>query len=107
MKKSKGFTLIEVLIAAFLISMFAASFTVLSNAGIKQAGSSRELTRTVLLCKSVMEEMRSRKYDDLFLYNNTMFDNGAGSITVTAAGNDLISITVRDKVELNTMRSRI
>ena len=106
-KRSKGFTLIEVLIVAFLISMFAASFAVLYNAGIKQARSSRELTRSVLLCKSVIEEMRSRKYDDLFLYNNAAFDNGAGLITVAPAGNDLVSITVRDKIELSTMRSRI
>lgn len=106
-KNPKGFTLIEVLVAAALIAMFAAAFTTLANACIMQARSSREFTRSVLLCKSVMEEMRSRNYSNLFLYNNTTFDNGAGVITVVPAGNDLVSITVKDKIELSTMRSRI
>lgn len=104
---SKGFTLIEVLIAAFLIAMFTASYSTLANAGIKQARSSRELTSSVLLCKNVMEELRCRKYDDLFSYNNIVIDNGAGLITVVPAGNNLVSITVRDTIELNTMRSRM
>ncbi len=104
---SKGFTLIEALIAAVLIAMFAASFTTLADAGIKQAKSSIELTKSVILCKNIMEEMRSRNYADLFQYNNAVFDNGSGSITVAPAGNDLVSITVKDKIELNTIRSKI
>jgi len=103
---SKGFTLIEVLIASFLICIFAASFTFLVNSGIKQINTSRQLTRSVFIAKSMMEEIRSKPFRSLFPYDNTRFDNGAGVITVSPAGNNLISIKVSRKVELNTLRSR-
>ena len=106
MKKSKAFTLIEVLVASILICVFAASFTFLVNSGIKQVNNSRQLTRSIFIAKSTTEELRSKSFNDLFSYNNSRFDNGAGVITVSPVGNDLISITVRHKVELKTLRSR-
>ncbi len=53
-----------------------------------------------------MEDLRSKDFGALLSYNNTAFDNGKGLIMVNSAGNDRISITVRDKIELNTLRSR-
>ena len=103
---SKGFTLIEVLVASILICVFAASFTFLVNSGIRQVNNSRQLTRSIFIAKSMMEEMRSKPFESLFSYNNSRFDNGAGAIIVSPAGNDLISIKVSHKVELNTLRSR-
>ena len=103
---SKGFTLIEVLIASVLICVFAGSFTFLVNSGIRQVNNSRQITRSVFIAKSMIEEMRSKPFDSLFLYNNSRFDNGSGIIIVSPAGNDLISIKVSRKVELNTLRSR-
>ena len=103
---SKGFTLIEVLVASILICVFAASFTFLVNSGIRQVNNSRQLTRSVFIAKSMMEEIRSKPFGSLFSYNNTRFDNGAGVITVSPAGNDLISIKVSHKIEMNTLRSR-
>lgn len=103
---SKGFTLIEVLVASLLICIFAASFTFLVNSGISQVKASDQLTRSVLFSKSMMEELRSKPFDSLFSYNNINFDNGQGQIIVTSAGSDLISITVKHKIELNTLRSR-
>jgi len=103
---NKGFTLVEVLIASFLMCIFAASFAFLLNAGIKQARTSKQLTGSVFVSKSMMEELRSKPFDSLFSYNNVTFDNGNGKITVAPAGNDLISVTVRHKIELNTLRSR-
>ena len=103
---SEGFTLIEVLVASILICVFTASFTFLVNSGIKQINNSRQLTRSIFIAKSMMEEMRSKPFESLFSYNNSRFDNGAGFITVFPAGNDLISIKISHKVELNTLRSR-
>lgn len=103
---SKGFTLIEVLIASLLLCIFAGSFAFLVTSGMKQVKASSQLTRSILLCKSVMEDLRSKPFGNLFSYNNVSFDNGAGSIRIAAVGPDLISITIKHKVEINSMRSR-
>jgi len=103
---NKGFTLVEVLIASFLMCIFAASFAFLLNAGIKQVKTSKQLTGSVFVSKSMMEELRSKPFDSLFSYNNVTFDNGQGRIIIASVGNDLVSITVRHKIELNTLRSR-
>jgi prepilin-type N-terminal cleavage/methylation domain-containing protein len=103
---SKGFTLIEVLVASLLMCVFAASFTFLVNSGIRQVNNSRQLTRSIFISKSIMEEMRSKPFDIIFSYNNSRFDSGAGSITVSPAGNGLISIKISHKIELDTLRSR-
>jgi prepilin-type N-terminal cleavage/methylation domain-containing protein len=108
---SKGFALIEVLIASLLICLFAAAFTFMVTAGIKQVAASKNLTRSIFISKSIMEELRSKPFDSLYSYNNVSFDNGEGLIIVTPKGG-LISITVRNRavpagrqVELNTLRS--
>jgi prepilin-type N-terminal cleavage/methylation domain-containing protein len=106
MTRSNGFTLIEVLVAAVMICVFAASFTLLSSAGIKQAARSRQLTKAVFAAKSAMEGLESRPFDELYSCNGASFDNGKGLITVTPAGKDLVSITVKNDAELNTLRSR-
>ncbi len=103
---NKGFALIEVLIASLLICLFAASFTFLVTAGIRQAAESKKLTRSVFAAKSMMEELRSKPFDGLFSYNNASFDSGQGRIIVVPAGNDRISITVRHKIDLATLRSK-
>lgn len=110
---NKGFALIEVLIASLLICVFAASFTYMVAAGIKQVVTTKQLTRSVFMSKSIMEELRSKPFDSLYSYNNVSFDNGEGRIIVAPLGSGLISITIRHKtlpdgrqVELNTLRSR-
>jgi prepilin-type N-terminal cleavage/methylation domain-containing protein len=103
---SKAFTLVEVLIASLIVSVFTASFAYLVAAGVKQMAASKQLTRSIFISKGVMEGMRSEDFGSLLSYNNTTFDNGAGLILVTLVGSDRVSITVRDKIELNTIRSR-
>lgn len=103
---SKGFALLEVLIASLLICLFAAAFTFMVTAGIRQVAASQKLTRSIFAAKSVMEELRSKPFDSLYSYNNVSFDNGEGLIIITPKGGGLISITVRHKIDLNTLRSR-
>lgn len=103
---NKGFALIEILIASILICLFAASFTFMVSAGIKQVATSKQLTRSIFISKSMTEELRSKPFDSLYSYNNVTFDNGEGLIVVAPKGSDLASITVRHKVELHTLRSR-
>lgn len=106
MKNTRGFALIEIMVASLLICLFAASFTFLVIAGIKQVKTSSELTRSAFVSKCMMEELISKPFDGLYSYNNSSFDNGKGRIIIAPAGNELISITVRHKVEFNTLRSR-
>jgi hypothetical protein len=67
---------------------------------------SRELTSSIFIAKSIIEEIRNIPYPDIFIYNNKTFDSGSGKIKVMAIGNDLASVTVKHNVELNTLRSR-
>ena len=106
LSRSKAFTLVEVLVASSIICIFAASFVFMAAVAVKQEAASRQLTRSLFACKSAMEDLRSRDFGALMSFNNMTFDSGKGIIMVTSAGNDRISIMVRDKVELNTIRSR-
>lgn len=103
---SKGFALIEVLIASLILSVFAASFVFLLNTGVKQVKRSTELTGSVFISKSIMEEIISKPFDDLFFYNGKSFNNGTGQIIVAPAGGNMVSITVKHKIDLITLRSR-
>ncbi len=74
--------------------------------GVKQIRASRSLTRSVINAKSMMEVIRGAPFTSLYSYNNVSFDKGKGSVVVSPMGNDAVSITVYDGVELVTMRSR-
>jgi len=104
--KSSGFTLIEILVASLILCIFAVSFVFLMQSCIKQEKAAKELTKSIFISKSIMEELRGKSFGSLFSYNNTTFDNGAGRISVDPVGSDLASITIRHRIELNTLRSR-
>lgn len=103
---SKGFALIETLIASLILSVFAASFAFLLNSGVKEVKRSAALSSSAFMSKSVLEEIISKPFDALYLYNGKSFDNGAGQITVAPAGNDIVSITVNHMISFTTLRSR-
>jgi prepilin-type N-terminal cleavage/methylation domain-containing protein len=105
-KFSKGFTLIEVLIASLLICLSAASITYLLQTGIRSVALSRRTTKEMMVTSSVMEELRSRPFGDLLSMNGYSFDNGKGKIAITSVGADLVSINLKDNIELDTLRSR-
>lgn len=103
---NKGFTLIEVLVASLILCLFITSFSLLVGTGIKQTSKATQMTRAMLLCKSVLEELRSKPYETLYLYDNETFDAGSGRITVTPQGPDLLRINIQHKVDISTLRSR-
>ena len=105
-KRSSGFTLIEVLISSLIISAFAFSFVYMLGSGIKSVVDSRQRTKQALTAASVMEELRSKPYSDIYSYNGSSFDNGRGTISVLPSGNDLAIIAVNNGIELVTLRSR-
>ena len=103
---NKGSTLIEVLISALVAAIFASTFTYLANSIIRSANGSQQITSSLFSAKSMMEEIRSVPYNGLSALNNKSFDNGRGVVHIGQKGSDMLSITVRNKVELNTLRSR-
>lgn len=101
-----GFTLIEVLVSCAIVAAvvlgLSGVFKGLAGASI----ASSQLTTSTISAMNVMEDLRSRSFAELPSFNNSTFDNGRGRIQVSPAGNDLLLITVTNKVELVTMRSR-
>lgn len=104
---NKAFTLIEVLVASLILSMFAAAFPLMVFSSIKAVNTSGELTVSIFSAKSMIEELRGKPFGSLPSYNNVSFDKGKGLIVVRSSGNDTVAVTVKHrKVELNTLRSR-
>ena len=103
---SKGFTIIESLVASLIICAIAASSVLLIGSGIRHSSYSRQAVKSLLLSKSMIEELRGLPYDMLYMFNNMKFDGDAGTIIIRPDGNDMTSITIRHKVELSTKRSK-
>ena len=104
--KMNGFTIVEVLIAALIMYLFASSFTRIMDSSVNAVRTSKQLTRSVIISRNVIEEMRSVPFSDIFVYNGKKFDAGKGSIRVRSSGNDMATITVMHGFEMNTIRSR-
>jgi Tfp pilus assembly protein PilV len=104
--RTKGFVLIEVVIASIVTCLLVASFSYLSKRTIDSIKRSDEVTRDTISAKNIMEELRSLPFDIIFAYNGSKFNNEQGIIKIEKLGNDLAVITVNNSVELVTMRAR-
>ena len=100
----KGFTLIEVLIAALILITISFSFTYFLNTGIKSLDNSRDFIKAINLAQTQMEEIRSLPFDQI---TSTKF------ITVRPISYDLLEVKLsmdwkigKQPIELYTMRSR-
>jgi type II secretory pathway pseudopilin PulG len=100
----KGFTLIEVLIAAVILITISFSFTYLLTSGIKSIDNSKDLLMAINLAQSQMEEVRALPFDNI---------TSIGSIVVRPISYDLLEIRLsldwkagKHPIELITMRSK-
>lgn len=104
---SKGFTLIEVLIAAVIMALLVYSLTFSLRNVMTEEKQKDELTSSIFAAKSKMEELKSTPYGMLPSYDNTTFDGSKGSIKVSPYGSDKFVIVVKDgSGQFMTIRSK-
>jgi hypothetical protein len=104
--RTRGFILLEVVIASIVTCLLVASFSYLSKRTIDSIKRSGEITRATISAKNIMEELRSLPFDIIFAYNGSTFDNEQGIIKIEKLGNDAAIIKISNSIELVTMRSK-
>ncbi len=104
---NRGFTLIEILIAALVLSILVYYLTFsFKNVSIAEK-QKEELSSSILAAKSKMEELKSMPYRSLPSYDNSTFDNGKGLVKISPLGDDRMVIVVKDgSGQLMTIRSK-
>jgi type II secretory pathway pseudopilin PulG len=107
MKRSKAFALIEMLISAIILCLLVYALT-FSFKNVTSAEKQKdELTSSILAVKSKMEEMKNMSYQALPSYDNSTFDGGKGTVSVSPYGSDKMVIVVKDGAgQLMTIRSK-
>jgi prepilin-type N-terminal cleavage/methylation domain-containing protein len=89
---NKGFTLVELLLAAALFVAAVAGFNYLLKAGSISVESASRLSRAVYTLQAKMEEIRSYPFSHLSSLNGMSFSNGKGRISVAPVLADLVRI---------------
>jgi hypothetical protein len=106
-RRSPAFTFTEVIVTVAILAGSTLAFTHLIDTGIQSVRRSGENTRSLFICKSVMEELKTIPMDQLYAYNNKKFDNGKGNIKIQFTDQNRAEITVKHKIELKTMRVKL
>lgn len=131
MKKSmsdqKGFTLLEVLISAFLLTVAIVGTASVTTSVIKSNSLSQTLTTATTLAKDKMEELKASTYtattQDAAMWTGTDYAKADGTVQASATGSyytrswtapgtntKIITITVtwptNRTVQLKTIRAR-
>jgi prepilin-type N-terminal cleavage/methylation domain-containing protein len=88
----KGFTLVELLVAAglFLVATFA--FGHLLKIGLDSIESAARLNQATYALQAEMEEIRTLPFEQLAALNGRAFAEGLGEIFVTPVLADLVSV---------------
>jgi len=102
--QGNGFTLIEVLISAAILTTILASFAYLTKTGVASISTNKEYLKALNMAQSKMEEIRATQFDQI--------KNGSG-VMVRNVSSDLLEIKIispwrEDKppIELITLRSK-
>ncbi len=75
-KKNKGFTLVEVLVAAVLLSFVVVGVLLMSTTSIKSNHYANRHTRAIVLAEEKMESMLKIPFDQLSTYTTEEEDYG-------------------------------
>jgi len=109
----KGFTLIEVLIAALLFLAATIGFAYLLKYGAASVAKASELNQAAYNIESKMEEIRAMNFYHLPSLNGATFAKGAGKIKVISVLADLTQVSLELKwdptrlpLKLITLRSK-
>jgi type IV pilus assembly protein PilV len=86
MSGQKGFTLLEVMIAVFLLAVAIMGTASLTTSVIKGNSSSQTLTTATTLAKDKMEELKATDYTDLPAGPVTDYAKANGTVQTSATG---------------------
>jgi len=101
MMNKRGFTLIEVMIAIFLLAVALLGLVSVTTTVIKGNSFSETMTMATTLAKDKMEELKNTAYDNLG--NSTDYASSDGSTTI--AGNAFYTRTATIGAEANNMKA--
>jgi prepilin-type N-terminal cleavage/methylation domain-containing protein len=109
----KGFTLVELLVAASLFLTAVVAFSYLLKTSIKTAGEAKVFNQAVYALQAKKEELMGVSFESLALLDGAAFARGAGKIYITPALADLVNIKLvlfwapkKAPLRLNTLRSK-
>ena len=109
----KGFTLVEILVAASLFLTAVVAFSFLLNNTTKTMGDAKVLNQAVYTLQAKREEIMAVPFDELFSLNGSAFAQGNGKIHITPALADLVKTKLvlfwhpqKAPLRLYTLRSK-
>jgi len=88
----RGFTLVELLVAASLFLVATIAFGSLLKIGLASISSASDLNRAAYLLQAEMEEIQGLPFAELPGMNGSSFANGRGRISVSPVLADLIRV---------------
>ena len=86
MSGQKGFTLLEVMIAVFLLAVAIMGAASLTTSVIKGNSSSQTLTTATTLAKDKMEELKATNYTALSTAGSPDYATASGTVQASASG---------------------
>ena len=109
----KGFTLVELLIAASLFLAATLAFGYLLKLGLLSVENATKLNHAAYALQTKMEELRSLPFEDVERQNGGSFAAGKGKVQVAPALANLVSIKIelewdprRAPLKLYALRSK-
>jgi prepilin-type N-terminal cleavage/methylation domain-containing protein len=110
---NKGFTLVELLLAAALFVAAVAGFNYLLKVGSISVESASRLSHAVYALQTKMEEIRSYPFSHLNSLNGRTFAKGEGRISVAPVLADLVRVQLelewdpkKVPLKIHTLRSK-
>ncbi|MBI5399613.1 prepilin-type N-terminal cleavage/methylation domain-containing protein [Candidatus Saganbacteria bacterium] len=102
MNKKNGFTLVELLISAFLCLIAVSAFSYLLKGSYNALSSAEHFSQAACQMRSMMESLRAKPFDQLPNQDNKSFAGGRGKIKIIPVFADLTKI----QLELNWQPKR-
>ena len=91
----KGFTLVELLVAAILLPVILSFFLAIIKVSANAYQREKVWAQTSFALRSQMEKLRITPFEQVAQSNGGSFLSGAGKITITPLASDLLKIELR------------